>query len=307
MQSSRITTVIPVSGSKIDMNITWARGGSIFGAGTDTEKVIIRIIAFIVSPSFREFLGLPHTKPWAWRNVKKSIPLAPPSVRECTPGDLAGGACGIDLRRIVRRLRLTARSWATGVRGHDDDTRSLGESHPRVQQADDPVFDDAYDGDGMPRAEMRLEREQHLPGDGGRDRQQRFCGHLLIQGLAMVAAGVQLWRGHTNLSVGGDNENWRVVDFPEHVRVFVVFPVVPPNYPNAASGRRFGQHPKRAIPPVIDADDPLESGLNLLGRELTITHNSGCASFTWASSEWSMQSLLGFFLCPKGAVVNSQG
>ena len=92
---------------------------------------------------------------------------------------------------------------------------------------------------------MGLERAECLAGDGGRDGQHRLRSQLLIESLAAVASGVGLGRGHKiNLLVGGDNEDRRLIDFPEYVGQFVGFPVVPPDDPNAATGGRLGRVPR---------------------------------------------------------------
>ena len=83
------------------------------------------------------------------------------------------------------------------------------------------------------------------------------CGLEAIRSSAASALGTPIvgWKGrHVRfLSVGGNYEDSRVGQFTEDVGDLVIFPVIPPEDPDLATGRDLGEHLERAIAPLLKA------------------------------------------------------
>jgi hypothetical protein len=68
-------------------------------------------------------------------------------------------------------------------------------------------------------------------------------------------------------SIGGDHEDGHFAQLPENVRDLVVFSVIAPDYPDSAAGWSSGEHLEGAILPLLEVEDTLERGFDLLRRE----------------------------------------
>ena len=113
-------------------------------------------------------------------------------------------------------------------------------------------------------AKMPLKGARLLAGRDDGVGQVRLGGELLVQGLAALAPQVGLGVGMgASQSVGGDDEDRRLVDLSEHVRNLLVLPVVSPDHPDPAARWHLCEHPEAAIATLVKLVDPLEGGLDV--------------------------------------------
>ena len=144
----------------------------------------------------------------------------------------------------------------------------LGQLHWRVKQTHDPVFHDPGDGDGATVANMLLERTRLFAWRDVGVGKARFGRKLVVQNLPALGPQVGLGGRHWDSpSVGGNNEDRRLVDVSEHVGNLFVLAVVPPDHPDLATRWHLGKHPERAVTAFIELVNAVEGGLDLLGGE----------------------------------------
>src|SRR5271166_1756407 len=84
---------------------------------------------------------------------------------------------------------------------------------------------------------------------------------------SLLRSGWGVGMGVASQSVGGDDEDRRLVDLSEHVRNLLVLPVVSPDHPDPAARWHLCEHPEGAIATLVKLVDPVEGGLDLLGGE----------------------------------------
>ncbi len=161
----------------------------------------------------------------------------------------------------------SARSGRLGC--HDDHSRLLGQPHSRVEQAHQPVLHHPDNGHGATVAKMRLQGARRLAGrTSGRGScgSEASCSSRALR-RSLLRSGWGVGMGVASQSVGGDDEDRRLVDLSEHVRNLLVLPVVSPDHPDPAAGWHLGKHPQGAAdqPPLAASDASREGcdGLTL--------------------------------------------
>src|SRR5207245_1686656 len=103
-----------------------------------------------------------------------------------------------------------------------------------IERAYQAVLHDTGHGDRTPApTEVSLDRQGGRIGRQLRVRQRRFRRDLLIARFPPRTSLVCLRGGHQlYLSVRGDHEDWYIAQVAEDVGNLVVFPVIPPDYPD---------------------------------------------------------------------------
>ena len=209
-----------------------------------------------------------------------------------------------------------------GLGCHDDHARLLGQPHSRVEQAHQPVFHHPDDGHGVTMAKMRLQgRGCSSGGMAGRGRcgSEATCSSRALR-RSLLRSGWGVGMGVDSQSVGGDDEDRRLLDLSEHVRHLLVVPVISPDHPDPAARCLNGPTPALSAPragPTASRPGPLtppvqrpsgaradvrSSGLSLAGVDtagsLISTGGYGNSGLTTASpsraaisqSRWSAQT-----------------
>ena len=156
-----------------------------------------------------------------------------------------------------------------GLGCHNDHSRLLGQPHSRVEQAYQPVLHHPDDGHGMAMAKMPLKGRGCSPGGmtgWGRCGSEASYSSRALRCL-LLRSGWGVGMGVASQSVGGDDEDRRLVDLSEHVRNLLVLPVVSPDHPDPAARWHLCEHPEGAIATLVKLVDPVEGSLDLLGGE----------------------------------------
>jgi len=139
--------------------------------------------------------------------------------------------------------------------------------HCGIEGTYQAVLHDTRYSHGAPAetGKVNLHRRRHRVGWQLRRGHQRLGGHLLVSRSTARASLVNLRCSHGMfLSVGGDHEDRRFAQLTKDVRNLVVLSVIPPDHPDPAARWCLGEHLVGTVLPLLEADDTVERGLDLL-------------------------------------------